>query len=56
MQALFDTVPLGLEHWAIMVAVGATIVVAAEIDKVFIRRRRSHESGATRFEPGTEGA
>jgi magnesium-transporting ATPase (P-type) len=41
MQALFDTVPLSWEHWLLVVAVGSTILVAAEIDKVFIRRRRA---------------
>lgn len=40
MQALFSTVPLAWGHWLLVTAVGASIIVAAEIDKVFIRRRR----------------
>jgi magnesium-transporting ATPase (P-type) len=48
MQAIFDTVPLELGHWAMVIAVGATIVVAAEIDKVLIRRRRArHDAPET---------
>ncbi len=43
MQAVFSTVPLAWEHWLLVAAVGATIIVAAEIDKVFIRRRRQAE-------------
>ena len=43
MQAVFSTVPLAWEHWLLVAAVGATIIVAAEIDKVFIRRRRRTE-------------
>jgi calcium-translocating P-type ATPase len=47
MQAIFDTVPLAWGHWGLVLAVGTSIVVAAEIDKVVIRRKnsraRSHE-------------
>ena len=43
MQAVFSTVPLAWEHWLLVAVVGATIIVAAEIDKVFIRRRRQAE-------------
>ncbi len=45
MQAIFETVPLEWGHWLMVIAVGATIIVAAEIDKVFIRRRRAHLGG-----------
>jgi len=40
MQRIFMTVPLTLEQWALVVGVGASIIVASEIDKFFLRRRR----------------
>jgi calcium-translocating P-type ATPase len=50
MQAIFDTVPLTLEQWGVVLAVGATVVVAAEIDKALIRRRRERERPERRRE------
>jgi magnesium-transporting ATPase (P-type) len=41
MQAVFGTVPLAWGHWGLVLAVGASIVVAAEIDKVIIRRKNA---------------
>ncbi len=49
MQGIFDTAPLAPGHWALVAAVGSTIVVAAEIDKVYLRARdRSRQAGASR--------
>ena len=57
MQALFSTVPLAWEQWLMVVAVGATIIVVAEIDKFFIRRRMARGDGdAPREEAGSEHA
>jgi magnesium-transporting ATPase (P-type) len=39
MQAIFETTPLTAAQWLLVVAVGALIVAAAEIDKAFLRRR-----------------
>jgi magnesium-transporting ATPase (P-type) len=39
MQAVFGTTPLSPAQWALVAAVGSLIVVAAELDKVFLRRR-----------------
>jgi magnesium-transporting ATPase (P-type) len=39
LQAIFGTAPLSPGHWALVAAVGATIVVAAEIDKAYLRSR-----------------
>lgn len=46
MQAVFSTVPLAWEHWLMVTVVGLSIIVVAEIDKVFIRRRRRAEREA----------
>jgi magnesium-transporting ATPase (P-type) len=39
MQLIFDTTPLSLGQWALVVGVGSLVVVAAEIDKALLRRR-----------------
>jgi magnesium-transporting ATPase (P-type) len=39
MQLIFDTTPLSLGQWALVVAVGSVVVVAAEIDKALLRRK-----------------
>jgi magnesium-transporting ATPase (P-type) len=44
MQLLFDTTPLSLGQWALVVGVGSTVVVAAEIDKALLRRRKARRS------------
>jgi magnesium-transporting ATPase (P-type) len=46
MQVIFDTVPLSLDQWATVAGVGALIVVAAEIDKAYLRRRDRRAGGA----------
>ncbi len=50
MQAIFNTMPLTLDQWGMVIAVGALIVVAAEIDKVYLRWRdrqaRAERAGA----------
>jgi magnesium-transporting ATPase (P-type) len=38
MQLIFDTTPLTLGQWALVVGVGSLVVVAAEIDKALLRR------------------
>jgi magnesium-transporting ATPase (P-type) len=43
MQTIFHTTPLSLEQWALVVGVGSLVVVAAEIDKFFLRRRDRRE-------------
>ena len=52
MQMVFRTEPLSLELWAVVTAVGATILLAAEIDKIFIRRKRGMD--ADRHEVATK--
>ena len=44
MQAIFDTEPIPLEIWGIIVAVSVSIIVAAEIDKFFLLRRDRREA------------
>jgi calcium-translocating P-type ATPase len=39
LQGVFGTTPLPLAHWALVVAVGSTIVVAVELDKAYLRAR-----------------
>lgn len=39
MQGVFGTVPLDPVHWGVVIAVGSSILVAVEIEKVFLRRR-----------------
>jgi magnesium-transporting ATPase (P-type) len=39
MQLIFDTTPLSLGQWALVVGVGFLVVVAAEIDKALLRRK-----------------
>jgi len=46
MQRIFMTVPLSPGQWALVVGVGASIIVASEIDKFFLRRRRLRASEA----------
>jgi calcium-translocating P-type ATPase len=46
MQRVFDTVPLAWHHWLLVVAVGATIVIAAEVDKAWLRHRRERRARA----------
>jgi magnesium-transporting ATPase (P-type) len=41
LQAVFDTEPIPLWVWGIIVAVSLTILLVAEIDKIFVRRRRA---------------
>jgi magnesium-transporting ATPase (P-type) len=43
LQAVFDTEPISLEIWGVIVAAGASIVLAAEIDKAFLRRGKRTE-------------
>lgn len=38
MQRIFETAPLALEHWALVVGVGLLVIVAAEADKAFLVR------------------
>jgi len=47
MQTIFNTTPLSLEQWALVAGIGSLVVVAAEIDKFFLRRRdrREREAG-----------
>lgn len=40
----FDTAPLSLSQWALVVGVGSVIVVA-EIDKALLRRREGRSRG-----------
>jgi magnesium-transporting ATPase (P-type) len=46
MQAIFETVPLNLSEWGLVLAVGSLIVVAAEIDKAVLRVRRARADAA----------
>ncbi|MDZ7779127.1 MAG: HAD-IC family P-type ATPase [Gemmatimonadota bacterium] len=39
LQAVFRTVPLDVEQWGVVVAVGATVVIGGELDKAWQRRR-----------------
>jgi calcium-translocating P-type ATPase len=39
LQGVFGTTPLPPAHWALVVAVGSTIVMAAELDKAYLRAR-----------------
>jgi magnesium-transporting ATPase (P-type) len=48
MQLIFDTTPLSLGQWALVVSVGSLVVVAAEIDKALLRRREGRREGARR--------
>jgi calcium-translocating P-type ATPase len=42
LQAIFETVPITLGWWGIIVGVALSIVVVAEIDKALLRRRARH--------------
>jgi magnesium-transporting ATPase (P-type) len=48
LQAVFDTVPLSLTTWGLVVAVSLSIVAVAEIDKILVRRRRRRGQEAAR--------
>jgi calcium-translocating P-type ATPase len=39
MQGIFATTGIAAGHWVLVVAVGATVILAAEVDKAFLRRR-----------------
>jgi magnesium-transporting ATPase (P-type) len=39
MQTIFDTTPLSLYQWGLVVGVGLLIVLAVEIEKILLRRR-----------------
>jgi len=39
MQAVFRTVPLDAAQWALIVTVGASVVLGGELDKAWQRRR-----------------
>lgn len=39
MQRIFETEPLAIEHWGMVIAIGLLIILVAEIDKFFLRRR-----------------
>jgi P-type Ca2+ transporter type 2C len=43
MQGIFNTTPLSLQQWALVAGIGSLVVVAAEIDKFFLRRRDRRE-------------
>lgn len=53
MRAIFDTTPLTLDQWALVVGVGSLVVVAAEIDKALLRRRKK-DGGEERAQAGGE--
>ncbi len=44
MQAIFDTVPLSFELWGVVIAVSATIILVAELDKMFFRRPKKEKT------------
>jgi calcium-translocating P-type ATPase len=39
MQGIFATTGIAAGHWVLVVAVAATVILAAEVDKAFLRRR-----------------
>ena len=39
MQRIFETEPLAPGQWAVVASTGLLIIVAAELDKAFLRRR-----------------
>ncbi len=41
MQAVFGTVPLDLEQWGLVIAVGSLIIAAVEVEKLIVRRREN---------------
>ena len=43
MQGVFDTVPLDLRQWGVVIGVGSLILVAVEIEKLFLRRREKRQ-------------
>jgi len=45
MQAIFDTTPLSLAHWAMVIAVGAIVVAVSEVDKIYLRRKDRQKMG-----------
>ncbi|MFO7654002.1 MAG: HAD-IC family P-type ATPase [Candidatus Krumholzibacteriia bacterium] len=50
LQQLFSTRPIGLQHWIMVVGVGALIILYVEIEKFFLRRRDARRREAA--QPG----
>ncbi len=46
LQQAFDTVPLDLADWLVAVAVALTLLLAAEVFKVWVRRQRARPQGS----------
>jgi Ca2+-transporting ATPase len=50
LQPVFDTVPLGLSDWLVMLPFMLVASIAAEITKLYLRRKVNHPSRVAAWE------